>query len=61
MRSLPSDSAFSSCLIILQTVDFTCNLIFSHHLKFTMPSWKKENMQLKSGKVRVSLLILTLT
>ena len=49
---------FSSYLIILWTVDFTCNLIFSHHLRFTTPSWKKENMRLKNGKVKTTLVLI---
>lgn len=54
---LQSDS-FSSCLIIFLTIDFSCNLTFSHHLKFMMPSWKKENMQLKNGKVKTELILI---
>lgn len=46
---------FLNASLFCKLIDFTCNLIFSHHLKFTMPSWKKENMRLKNGKVTGSL------
>lgn len=49
---------FLHASLFFQLLTLAVNFNFSHHLKFMMPSWKRENMQLKNGKVKMEFILI---